>query len=609
MVKRQLVTTALEATWATDGQPILFLGEWCKLFDRRHVWESLNHVVAPYHWDDRSKLFQDYTTLQVVYEEALKALSQQLNQQHGVNYSLRYWRILIGPWLGYFIQMVFDRWFMIKTVLDTEEISNIQILKRQLGQGVPNDMNDFIALFVDDHWNEMIYGQILQFMTVPVTVIEAPQAYEQSDYNSQRKAIKLSHYLKKSVVSIAYLLSSVLTRSDDYFFITSYLTRQQDLLLQLKLGQIPKIWRSSALPRFDYCKAQRNWLLDLPKNRLRADWHPFCQLISLLVPQNIPTSYLEGYRDLAQKSSELHWPHRPKAIFTSNSYSSDDLFKIWAAEKVDRGIPLIVGQHGGNYGMALWSFHESHEIDISDQYLTWGWTEPRQNKLIPIGNLKGFGSTVIKPNKSGKALLVEMVVPRYSYHMYSVPVSAGQWQAYFNDQVRFVKTLPDVLRKSLLVRLFSHDWKAGQVSRWQKQFPGIELDFGTRPLKELLWQTRLYISTYNATTYLESLCLNFPTLIFWNPLHWELRDGVRPYFDLLKEVGIFHETPESAAQQMAKIWDNIDDWWLDPETQNAREVFCHRYARIPPNPLDTLAQLFRSIAEKHSDPVESTRDC
>ena len=59
MVKRLLVTTALEETWPTDGQPILFLGEWCKLFDRKHVWEKLDYTLATYHWDDRDKLYQD----------------------------------------------------------------------------------------------------------------------------------------------------------------------------------------------------------------------------------------------------------------------------------------------------------------------------------------------------------------------------------------------------------------------------------------------------------------------------------------------------------------------------------------------------------------------
>jgi putative transferase (TIGR04331 family) len=602
-MSRHLVTTALEATWPTDGQPILFLGEWCKLFDRRYVWENLNYVVAPYHWDDRTKLLQDHTSLQVVYEEVLQALAQQLNQQHGVDYSLRYWRIFVGPWLGYFIQMVFDRWFMINTVIDTEEISDIWVTQRQLGQDVPNDMEDFVAMFVGDHWNEMIYGQILQFMSVPVTVIEAPQVCEQSDSNKQRKAIKLRRYFKKSIASIVYLASSIFTRSDDYFFITSYLKFQQELLLQLKLEQIPKLWPLLALPRFDYCQAQRNWLLALPQSRIRADWHSFCQLISLLVPQHIPTAYLEGYRDLTQRVSQFPWPHRPKAIFTSNSYGSDDLFKVWAAEKVDKGTPLIIGQHGGNYGMAKWGFTEDHQIAVSDQFLTWGWTEPQQNKLIPIGNLKGFGRAVIKPNKSGKALLVEMVLPRYSYHMYSAPVSAGQWQDYFHDQVSFVKCLPEARRRDLLVRLYPKDWGLGQVSRWRSQFPDIELDLGTRPMEKLLRKTRLYISTYNATTYLESLSLNFPTLIFWNPSHWEFRDGVQPYFDLLKEVGIFHEASESAAQQMVKVWDDIDAWWYDPKTQKAREIFCDRYARIPAKPVEILTQFFRSIGEGSDQPV------
>ena len=32
-----LVTTALEDTWGTDEE-ILFLGEWCKLYDRKSMW-------------------------------------------------------------------------------------------------------------------------------------------------------------------------------------------------------------------------------------------------------------------------------------------------------------------------------------------------------------------------------------------------------------------------------------------------------------------------------------------------------------------------------------------------------------------------------------------
>ena len=46
--KRYLITTADERTWKFD-RPVIFLGEWCRLYDRKHVWESMDAVVAePY---------------------------------------------------------------------------------------------------------------------------------------------------------------------------------------------------------------------------------------------------------------------------------------------------------------------------------------------------------------------------------------------------------------------------------------------------------------------------------------------------------------------------------------------------------------------------------
>ena len=32
-------------------------------------------------------------------------------------------------------------------------------------------------------------------------------------------------------------------------------------------------------------------------------------------------------------------------------------------------------------------------------------------------------------------------------------------------------------------------------------------------------ESKIYVSTYNATTYLEAFAINIPTIIFWNPKH------------------------------------------------------------------------------------------
>ncbi len=47
-IKRHLVTTLDERTWKFD-RPVLFLGEWCRIYDRKNIWRNMNaDVLKPY---------------------------------------------------------------------------------------------------------------------------------------------------------------------------------------------------------------------------------------------------------------------------------------------------------------------------------------------------------------------------------------------------------------------------------------------------------------------------------------------------------------------------------------------------------------------------------
>ena len=105
MNKRFLITTALEET-IPENQPLLLLGEWCRPISKKNKLDKLNIKLLPYHWDDRLKLHIDYLYLDEFYEKLLSELSFELNNIHGTQHDNRYWRILIGPWLGYFIQII-----------------------------------------------------------------------------------------------------------------------------------------------------------------------------------------------------------------------------------------------------------------------------------------------------------------------------------------------------------------------------------------------------------------------------------------------------------------------------------------------------------------------
>ena len=112
-------------------------------------------------------------------------------------------------------------------------------------------------------------------------------------------------------------------------------------------------------------------------------------------------------------------------------------------------------------------------------------------------------------------------------------------------------------------------------------------------MHDLIKQSRIYISTYNATTYLESLALNIPTIMYWNPTYWELRNDAIPYFELLKSAKIFYETPESAAKHMVDVWDDVSAWRQSDTVQTNRRLFSERYSHTPEKPVDKLETVFR----------------
>ena len=118
--------------------------------------------------------------------------------------------------------------------------------------------------------------------------------------------------------------------------------------------------------------------------------------------------FLEGFNEILEQTKKIHWPKKPKFIFTSNSCDTNELFKVWAAPKIVEGCPYIIGQHGNTYGMDRFETPYNEE-QVSDIFVTWGWEKDGTNKYIPLFNLK----QPLKPNKlihdhDGNLLLIQM---------------------------------------------------------------------------------------------------------------------------------------------------------------------------------------------------------
>ena len=569
-----LITTAEQSYWKTD-EPVLFLGDWCKLFADRDIWKNSPHEVLLYHWDDRNKLYNDYISLDGLYERVLPELAIQLNDIHHVDHSKRYWRIVIGPWLYWFIQILYDRYQSIQSAAESGKVTNTFITDGDDERWLPQTFPGLIKHATEsDGYNHFLYSNIIKFIDkIPYEIVSGKEITDSERIPYlKRNIFSLKETIKKIIEFYEKNLPASLNR---VVFVSSYLSKVDLIKLQLSLGQLPCPVSPVVIEPESKINTDARKMLGL-----KSPVSDFEKILDGMMRKQIPLIYLESYQQMNERALKAY-PRKPTVIFTENACYANEAFKFWAGYNVDCGSKLIGIQHGGHYGTGRWSSMEKHETVINDSYFTWGWKSGNCRRIKPVAAAQLNSSKRQRhlAKKNGRILMVLTTVPRYSHQMYSIPVAASSMLSYFDDQYRFVRALSKSNQRKLLVRLYHADYGWQQMARWHSELPQIECYLGDKSMLQQMNESSLFICTYNATTFLETFVADFPTIIFWNPDHWEIRQTAQPYFDELQQVGILHYTPESAASLANAISSDPIHWWKQPGVQKAKDDFCEQFAK------------------------------
>ena len=194
--------------------------------------------------------------------------------------------------------------------------------------------------------------------------------------------------------------------------------------------------------------------------------------------------------------------------------------------------------------------------------------------------------------------MVTAPVRLMGYKSLSWPMGANQAESFLQEQLNFIGALDETIKKSLIIRINKNQdrkMRSGYFERLCQAFHSVQIDDSTKHIKYQIHKCRVFVYACNSSGFLETLGRDIPTVIFWNPAYFELRARAQPYFDQLKEVGIFHETSESAAVHVAKVWDDVGGWWNQPAVQEARRSFCKQYAHMPEHPIRVLKEALSAI--------------
>ncbi len=582
---RVLVTTALKETFPkSTSEKILFLGEWCKIYRERDFYNRFDHEVLPYHWDDRKKLYQDFQNIDKIYERVLATLAAELNRIHNESYSVRYWRIIIGPWLRYFIEIFYDRYLSVKQALDAGFCKTYSL---EIENSTPFDMRDFTFKFCSDEWNHHIYNEILSYFGAPIEIVGALELKNET-YNDSSKS------LKRMIADKLFFVNKFNT----VHFFSSYLRRIELNSIQLKLKQIPTLGVGLQYVNTEFKQAYNK---DMRKSlKLKAETELEKILFSVLCKQ-VPIVYMEEYK-LIRKSALQAYPSRSKLILTANSYGSDDVFKIWAAEMVENGSKYVISQHGGHYGTGLFASHEDHQLKSTDKFFSWGWKWDDRVLPTTAGKLQNKINQD-KNKENGHILLILSISPRFSYHLMSRNI-AKQELDYIGMQIDFLKALPFEIREKVKIRLHPTDF--GWCFRERIEDAGFweNIDLSGDSYGEAISKSKLVIVACNSTTHLETFTSDIPTLLYWDPNHWELRKEAYPYYKSLQQSGVLHYDHKSLCSELSEIYHSPEKWWSSDDVKVAVSKFCKVFANKEGDVVESYCENIKKVINEGTPNVK-----
>lgn len=583
-----LATTADRSFWKEDER-MLFLGQWCLLYADKAIWSGLDYEVMEYPFDDRQRLYEAYCYLQGVYDRLMPKVAGVLNEIHKTDHGDRFWEIVAGYWFLEYIEVLYERYICLKSACESFPVSGTRVMSESFYL-TPDDTCHFDDLYKGDSYNAQLYSQIIRHLRL-VDFEEVKDGGGGVDYRpfSRRKAWVST--LKQAVKWLSFIPS----RWNRYFLISTYLPPTLLLKLSLRL----KIFPLLDSPRFpvkfkqELDRRSRNKLLDI------SGIDEFEQLVIQTLPVNFPKIYLENY-GAAHALGERFFPKKVAVIATALAFASNDVFKIWCARQVEGGVPYAILQHGGSYGCARWNSSEDYETRVADKYLTYGWDDGEKKNVQPffMNRLPYVESGAKNWSKDGCILWVLASFPRYSYSMYSVPVGP-QFLDYLDEQSMFIKSLCPEARDLVKCRPYMHDYGWSDLERIKESGCEFKMADTSVSMWRQLRSSRLFIGTFNATAFLEAFVANVPTIMYWNPSHWEIREEARPYFDRLHDAGILHYSPESAADKVNLILGDTIGWWSQPHIQQVRSMFCDRFARTAKNEVDEWVKMISRLSGKN----------
>lgn len=556
----EIISDSINAKLSTNSSEKLYLGYGAlNLLD-----DFENKKIVDNHWAEDSSKAKANIVIEKCFDETLQKLAYILNDYHDINYNEQYWKTLLGPWLLSLVTIFIEK-YSTSRQLSISEINNSYFCyyPQPANKSIPLDYQDFNSRKMEDEFSHHVFFEVLNYLNVEVRTVEKRMFSEGERDNKNENSLSI---VKKALMKYS--------KKRKVIFSSPYVNRESLIKFffssPAKCGMLPGLSCDAILPEMNVSYNNRVDLLSKYLSKVES----IDDLIMNYALLYIPVVYLEGFKG-AVKWVKSNFPNKVQSINTAVSDITNDLFKIWAAEERNNGAKYIINQHGGLYGIGKFMPLENFQISNSDSFLTWGWSSC--NKTKPVGALK-VKSRSNQTNKNDKLLIILLSNPKFPYWCTSVPCGSALVD-YYNQQIDFYGQLSPSIRSKTVLRFGNSDFEWKFKESFIRKYGVESIQIDDEEYERSILSSRLCLCTYNATTMIECIKLDIPTIMFWDPKLFSIRDEAIDVFEFLNQCGMFQSSVSDASSFINDNYSNITDWWNSEAVIYARNKFVDRYAK------------------------------
>ena len=471
-----------------------------------------------------------------------RQLADHLNAFHGVNYSIKYWGVILDPLLFSLIDSFIKEIKLIKNV--KKKFANIWTHNFLFAQVFfdTREVQKFISLSQD--YQKLTRTVIAK--EIGIKIVEKKNKELKKKYISGNR----------SVFNLIPNLLSFFLRSYVFLFkptliLQGYFGRKNSIKIFFKsFGRIFFLPTNKFFYKKKYFfkinEKQRNKIQVLEKDLLD-------RIFNLLINKLLPVTFLEGFDFI--KKQDLFFAKRISKIGSAVGIIANDQFKFLAAEILENKGKLLTFQHGGLIEEPKFLPQKIVEEKYSTKrYL---WTDEKGLGQHFLTRYKKILYPSIKNNK--QILIFSTVI---SYKKYTECNLIKNNHPFLDQNYDFFKYLNKENKNRVLIKLFPHKTSENVKKIWKKKFRNnINFAETYSSPKVYFYNSRLAVINDISTPLYELMYIGVPFILISDNNFNELETKFVKKLKKLEKLKIFYTSPIKAAKFVNNNYDTIDDWW------------------------------------------------